>query len=526
MSAQLPGEELALSEELDRLLSRMTETQFSPEERRRLGELIQGNSEWRQRYLDYCQMHAILLNEHGLLASTTMPSRDLLDQISSYRRHAIWLVLAAILMIACLPLLGLRSSRSSIPTRGTDVAYLSHVVGAIFEYGAAGESKITTGTFMPVGEYLLKGGIAELTYESEVKVTIEAPASFLLVDQETIELLDGKLSAHVPKDGIGFTVETPRAAVVDLGTDFGVEVMNQAAEIHVFAGEVRVDLLSEFGPNPTPLRLVTGEATRINRRTGLPAGINLDRQRFWRGFHTDTIHPYVQRVLELRPSAYYPMEPTEDGTQVEDISGNQARATVFLGRALRPIWTSGRFGAALDFGGPAQLTYAAAKWYPQTKNDQLSVVAWVHARSRPRWASIAKNWAGANDRGQFHFGLYLDDGDLEVHIEDLSGEEVIVREGIPLPLDQWHMVAFVADGSTLRLFRNDQQVAAKSYHGLHFNPQIRALGIGTKLNLRGDAPEEHDFNMWDGRIDELAIFNHALSHEEIHELFTLAQHSD
>ena len=33
--------------------------------------------------------------------------------------------------------------------------------------------------------------------------------------------------------------------------------------------------------------------------------------------------------------------------------------------------------------------------------------------------------------GQFHFGLYQDDGDLEVHIQDDSGEEVIVREGVP-----------------------------------------------------------------------------------------------
>ena len=88
------------------------------------------------------------------------------------------------------------------------------------------------------------------------------------------------------------------------------------------------------------------------------------------------------------------------------------------------------------------------------------------------------------------------------------------------------MVAFVADGSYLRLFRNGQQVAAKSYRGLHSNPQIRALGIGTKLNLRGDAPEEHDFNMWDGRLDELAIFNRALSEEEILDLFAVAQHSD
>jgi hypothetical protein len=154
-------------------------------------------------------------------------------------------------------------------------------------------------------------------------------------------------------------------------------------------------------------------------------------------------------------------------------------------------------------------------------------VAWVYARSRPRWASIAKNWAGGdNNRGQFHFGLYQDDGDLEVHIEDDSGDEVIAREGVPLPLDQWHLVAFVADGSYLRLFRNGQQVAAKPYRGLHGNPQITALGIGTKLNLRGDAPEEHDFNMWDGRLDELAVFNHALSKEEIQQLFALVQQSD
>ncbi len=515
------------TEELDRLLSRMTEARLDPEEGRRLAQLIEADSELRQRYLDYCQMHAILLSEHGLLASTAVPSNDPLDQAGSHRRRALWLALAVVLMIACLPLLGLRPSSSQPPTRGAEVAYLSHAVGVSFEYGAAGEAKTTTGTVIPAGQYLLNLGIAELTFESEVKVTIEAPASFLLVDQGTIELLSGKLSAHVPRDGIGFTIETPRAAVVDLGTDFGVEVMNHDAEIHVFTGEVRVDLHSGAGPDPPPLRLVTGEATRINRLTGLPAGINLDRQRFWRGFQTDAMQPYVQRVLELGPAAYYQMEPTEDGTKVEDMSGNQANATVFLGRAQRPIWTAGRFGAALDFGGPAQLTYAAAKWYPQTKNNQLSVVAWVHARSRPRWASIAKNWAGGDDnRGQFHFGLYQDYGDLEVHIEDVSGDEVVAREDVPLPLDQWHMVAFVADGSYLRLFRNGQQVASEPYHALHSNPQIKALGIGTKLNVQGDAPEEHDFNMWDGRIDELVIFNHALSEEEIQNLFALAVHSD
>ena len=137
MSASSPNDEL------DRLLSRMTEARLSPEESRKLAGLIEADSECRLRYLDYCQMHAILLSEHGLLASTVEPSRDDLDQVGSHGRRAIWLALAAVLMIACLPLLGFRPSGSPIPTRGAEVAYLSHAVGASFEYGVAGELKTT-----------------------------------------------------------------------------------------------------------------------------------------------------------------------------------------------------------------------------------------------------------------------------------------------------------------------------------------------------------------------------------------------
>jgi hypothetical protein len=150
----------------------------------------------------------------------------------------------------------------------------------------------------------------------------------------------------------------------------------------------------------------------------------------------------------------------------------------------------------------------------------------VIASSRPRWASIAKNWAGADDRGQFHFGLHFDSGELEAHIEDSSGEEIVVKDGTPLPLHAWHHVAFVADGETLRLYRNGKQVDAAAYHKLHRDERITALAIGTKLNLKGDAPDHQDFNMWDGRLDELAIFNHAVSDEQIRELYELGNKAD
>jgi hypothetical protein len=88
-------------------------------------------------------------------------------------------------------------------------------------------------------------------------------------------------------------------------------------------------------------------------------------------------------------------------------------------------------------------------------------------------------------------------------------------------LHQWHHVAFVADGRTLRLYRNGQQVDAKAYRQLHRDPRIRALAIGTKLNLSGNAPDHSDFNMWDGRLDELAIFNHPLSPDQLRDLYEL-----
>ena len=157
------------------------------------------------------------------------------------------------------------------------------------------------------------------------------------------------------------------------------------------------------------------------------------------------------------------------------------------------------------------------------EGDTISVVGWVYARSRPRWASIAKNWAGGDyDRGQFHFGLNHDSGELEAPIVDSSGSEIAVRDSRPLPLRSWHHVAFVADGQMLRLYRNGREVDAKPYERLHRDPRITALAIGTKLNLSGNSPEERDYNMWDGRLDELAIFNHALSADEVKSLADLA----
>ena len=46
-------------------------------------------------------------------------------------------------------------------------------------------------------------------------------------------------TAHVEKGAEGFTVETPRTTVVDLGTDFGIDVSDHGStDVVVFTGAV------------------------------------------------------------------------------------------------------------------------------------------------------------------------------------------------------------------------------------------------------------------------------------------------
>jgi ferric-dicitrate binding protein FerR (iron transport regulator) len=513
--------------QFEMLLGRLTEGGLDDAQFHQLGRLIESDGARRTQYLHYCQMHGLLRAEHGLLASWGMSELDVpAPQVGVASRRLTRalpiLALAAVLLVAIATVLWINHTpEESAPFRGEVVALLKKQVRARFEYGPRGEATPLTGAEMPEGPYELTSGIVELQSNSGVVLTLESPASFTLLDDDGMRIDAGRVAAHVPKSATGFRVEIPNGTVIDLGTDFAVEAIEgEKSEVHVFKGEVQINLSGSKATGASPLHLTTGEATKIDFLTGMPSGIDLDEQRFLRELDAEP-HAYTQQILAMRPAVYYPMEPAGDGTHLLDVSVDRSDAQINFGNATEPVWATGKIGLAFAMGGPAQQTYATVAEYPQAEGDQLSVVAWVAARSRPRWGSIAKNWAGSDQWGQFHFGLHYDSGELEAHIQDSSGKEITVKDAVPIPLNDWHHVAFVADGSTLRLYRNGIEVSTAPYRQLKRDPRIKALAIGTKLNLSADAPDSHDFNMWDGRLDELAIFNHALTAEQLRELYEL-----
>lgn len=539
-------------EKIVSLVELMIDGQSSAKTRQELTELIRDNTQARDFYIRQCQLHAMLAWEHGVLPSVEFDSKTAPQKTSMLRS---FLPRMSVSLIAFVLLIGGVSfwNSHSTPSNKAPVANSSPVspepqvrswenreaVGSIVKSHGAKliwsdtNRSLDPGDMIRLGKYTLDSGFIELSFNIGVTAIIEAPASFELKSNMLMVLERGVLSARVTPTGKGFSVLTPTANVIDHGTEFAVEVFDDTgSEIHVFEGEVDVRPKMAH-PTTAAVRLVTDQATRISSIGRIPQGIDIARERFIRKLTEpgSEQHGYSEMIESLKPVTYLPMASSVDGRALADSGSGNTPAFLRCDQMSSPPFAPGRVGQALRLDGPSTTSYAMIPRFPRAINNQITVCAWVKAESRPRWAAIAKHWAIEIDRttgepyglgGQFHFGLNEDSGDLEVQILDTQGKRIQVREGEALPLHQWNHVAFVVDGEKVTLFRNGRAVGSQPCVGLGTKGP-EALGIGTKLLDDGSAPDERNPGYWHGRIDELAIFHHALTPVQIASLFEVGQ---
>jgi len=430
-------------------------------------------------------------------------------------------------------------------------------------------------------KFALASGLMEITYTTGAKVILQGPCTYEVESPSGGYLALGKLTAKVasgrqpvasaeshaanhksaiinhkshspltPSHLPLFTVRTPTALITDLGTEFGIEVFDTGdSHAHVFQGRIEVRLTGDVsGETGRVVVLGENQSARVERSGAGKAGgiIHLLSDGAKPSGFVRTMPPpkaiqeseaYEKLVLSLQPVVYYRMEQPKDEKDrfvVFDSSGggHHGEFRSDSGQDVSP-YVRGRFGDALRLRGPWVHDRVIVFDYPKAAGDQLTVSAWVMVTSRLEWAMIASNWGvprkgkGADDNtGQFHFGLCRTEGDLAVRLTQRTGECLFFREGglRALPLDTWQHVAFVVDGSTLRLFRNGEEVGTIACQGILFPPPVSALGIGCRMNAaETDAFMEKQAQQfqyyWQGLIDELAIFNSALSHEQIKQLY-------
>ncbi len=253
----------------------------------------------RNQYLDYVMLHALLEAKHepalqGIAAvqlttsnKTEHPKLSIEDLLSQGKKGQSrgWLSAKnrsmstmALFSLACtigglLLVAGLwRQTSQQGHTEPDFVAILTNTSRAKWLSDAPGEAPVR----LRAGSNLqLIDGLAEVTLSSGAVVVVRGPADLELVSPMLVRALRGTVRARVGQDATGFAIETPNAEVVDLGTEFGVDV-NETGETNVvvFEGEVdlayRAENLSSTPTRQIPLsstsrkRLREGEALHLD----------------------------------------------------------------------------------------------------------------------------------------------------------------------------------------------------------------------------------------------------------------------
>ena len=238
-------------DELAQLAAALCDGEIVSSQAVRLEELVRRSPEAKHLFLEYLQLHVELYGDDATGApwtgravvplSATQQARTVGSTAPRLRQLG-WIVpaLAASLLVALaawliLPRIPMWRERG----RPEVVAQLVRALEANWAEGSPGPAEHAD---LRSGQSLdLRGGFAEIVFQSGARLILEGPAAIDLKGVGGAFLHNGHVTARVPPEARGFTVGTPSATVIDLGTEFGVMVdQSGASEVHAFVGTIQV----------------------------------------------------------------------------------------------------------------------------------------------------------------------------------------------------------------------------------------------------------------------------------------------
>ena len=210
-------------------------------------------------------------------------------------------------------------------------------------------------------------------------------------------------------------------------------------------------------------------------------------------------HPGLVNPGRAGLVASYALENSAD-----DASGNAVHGTA----VGDPVYVEGPagYGAALEFDGTGNQYVSLGTFNPSDGTGQLSVSLWT------RWNGlneqyqdlIAKRDSWAADNMMWRLGAHRDTGVIRVGREgtsDISSEAMVEGE--------WEHWAFTFDGEQVTIYRGAEAAGGGPFS---FGSDTEA---GVQFGTGAITDEGTGSNPYNGALDEIAIFNRALSAYEV-----------
>ena len=434
---------------------------------------------------------------------------------------------------------GLAASLETTEARIAGHATLRRAVSLKWPQGAV---RRLEGDVLPNGIFAFEEGVAEIDFFCGATVIVEGPAKLDIESDWSVQVTRGRLRANVPPAAQGFVVKAADSEIIDLGTEFALEVGEESVRVAVIDGEVKLR-----GGQHDGKHLTTGEGASLKGTANdkqlvdqLSTIAEFDQRR--RQAQSERFQQWksVSQRLESdkRLIAYFPISAGFSGRSVPN---KAAAAMAFDGQLVGPVEREqGRLGpksTGLDFDRPGSRV--------RTKVDgefqAFTFVCWVridgldhrynalfmgdsYDNGEPHWQ--------IRDDGRLMFSVMVDDTQEIQHFSEID-QKMVSQAGLhrvyytPPFWDSsksghWFHLAAVYDpaGRRVKQYVNGDIVAnqeiADKFH-------IQRLRIGAAE--LGNWGQPFRKSPWfavrnlNGTMDELAIFDAALGDDEIRQLY-------
>jgi hypothetical protein len=532
-----------------RLLSAWCDGSISDAGLAELDELLRTDPEFRKQYLAYMDQHALLATElrpiaEPLLASDQPPAVEHAQWRPLAWRLWAWaaLALAASVLLAGLTVrfwpqrrggapIATAKTPTVIPPTVAPVAGCAVVIQLDQVEWVRGEGQEPAeGDTLPPGRLIFWSGRMTLGLLSGVTLTAEGPADLELLAIDRVHCRRGRLRTRVPDGAEGFVVSAPSAAVVDLGTEFALNVAEDGkARLMVFEGAAEAAVFNTAG---SPLRIQQireDQAFEIDPRSGQIAAAVPRGEDFVAPAVLATpplvLDPsYRAAVMSAQPWGYWRFEVMEGGLVPSEVAGCpplRASGPVQLADAdARAANRCALFGPeeseqTLRLDGlwepPSQPGYAVELWVLPERIGHAALVSLIDpAPPKDDYKHLFLLELTASDRqsllppGEVRFLHRWPPSD--------SGGDNLFSSRFYVPY-RWHHLVAQNNQGRMELYMNGAPAHSIAIGSERATEACRLL-VG-RLKPEPRLPGKIHSRPFVGRIDELALYEHPLPAEEI-----------